>query len=139
MGGAYDNCPSVPNPRLEDADDDGVGDACEPPEWSPKLVVDRNRIERSPLADATVCDVVRRALILLHRSGGEFTVSTDECIADDFPGTVLAFGAEPEMGRGMWIVVRGVNPFGNGTYDDPSLSHKESRDAEIDVSPLSCP
>ena len=84
-------------------------------------------------------DVVRGNLAVLRGSGGDFTVATDGCIAENLGATALSHtGDNPPSGSGFWYLVRGVATAGNLTYDAPGNSQVGLRDAEIDASPVSC-
>jgi hypothetical protein len=91
-----------------------------------------------PLAAAY--DLVRGSLGLLHSFGGDFSVSTEACLANDQADTsYLDSGAPPAVGDGFWYLVRGVDCGGAGTYDESGGSQVGSRDAEIAASASSCP
>ena len=73
------------------------------------------------------------------RSDGNFTVSTRECIVDDYPATHIVDELKPPEDEGFWFLVRAVNALGAGTYDSWGPGQVGSRDAEIAASPAACP
>jgi hypothetical protein len=99
---------------------------------------DSQIIEWAPLSEAEGYDVVFGNLGLLRSTGGDFTAATQGCLAF---GTVLAsadFTNVPPLGQAFWALVRGENCAGAGSYDSGDAGQVDSRDAEIDASPLTC-
>jgi hypothetical protein len=92
----------------------------------------------SALAAAQHYDVVYGDLTQLLDSGGNFTISTLGCVADNSPSTSATFSDNPVAGRGFWILVRGNNCGGAGTYDGEA-GQVGSRDAGIAASSSACP
>jgi len=103
------------------------------------LAMENGGLSWSRVGTATGYDLVRGDLGALLASGGDFRVSTLECMADDLAGSALLDSAVPTAGSGFWYVARAVMPVGRGTYDSGSDSQVGSRDVEIDTSALSCP
>lgn len=87
---------------------------------------------------ATAYDLVRGPLSGLRSSGGNFTTSTNACLADDVAGTTFLDSALPVAADGFWYLVRGVTCVG-GPYDSSDPSQVGSRDAEINAAPSACP
>jgi len=136
--GATEQCNGV------DDDCDGTVDNAAPPAGSPDVDVTEPapgtaRIEWSALGSATGYDLVRGGLTNLEQSDGDFTVSTDACLAMDFPGTEVDDPAAPSAGTGVWYLVRARNCGGAESYDSGAPSQVGSRDAEIDASAGHCP
>jgi hypothetical protein len=102
------------------------------------LRVEEDRLEWSPLANASGYDVVRGDLGTLLRTGGDFTAATAECLADDYAPTVLPYAGVPARGQAFWFLARWVTPSQVGTFDSGGPGQVGLRDAEIDASPLGC-
>jgi hypothetical protein len=83
-------------------------------------------------------DVVRGDLGSLLDTGGDFTVATLDCLAEDRGSAFMDFGDDPAPGEGFWMLVREVIEGAGGTYDEPSGSQIGFRDAEIDAAAGSC-
>ena len=120
-----------------------IDDACgEPVPPGPVAGVTMNNgepaVEWSPIASALVYDVVYGDLGLLHSSGGDFTAATQGCMAYQASVTWARFDPIPGLGQGYWLLVRGDNCAGAGTYDSGDPAQKGSRDAEIEASGHSC-
>jgi hypothetical protein len=113
------------------------------PSGSPALVVSKGAawtdLSWTVLFGASAYDVVRGALGILRATGGDFTLATTTCLANDTPGTSAPDPATPPLSDGFWYVVRGASCGGPGTYDDASPSESGSRDAEIGGSAQACP
>ena len=92
----------------------------------------------SAVPDAQTYDVVGGDLGLLRSSGGSFTATVLGCVASHTAGTSADFTNTPAPGEAFWILVRGDNVEGNGTYDSGTPAQATSRDAAINASPLSC-
>ena len=92
----------------------------------------------SPVPDAQTYDVVAGDLGVLHYANGSFTASVLMCVASNTAETSVDFARTPSPGYGYWILVRGDNTEGSGTYDSGAASQAASRDAGIDASPNSC-
>ena len=92
-----------------------------------------------PGADATGFDVVRGDLPVLVSSGGDFTNSTLDCLADDYPATSIANGDAPGIGDGYWYLVREVRSGGPASYTSEGAGELPGRDAEIVASGADCP
>jgi N-acetylneuraminic acid mutarotase len=88
---------------------------------------------------AAAYDVVRGGLNLLRSSGGNFTTSTQACLANDQVGTSAFDPAAPAVADGFWYLLRGSSCGGAGTYDESVASQIGGRDAEINASPNTCP
>jgi hypothetical protein len=80
-------------------------------------------------AGATGFDVVRGDLGTLRSSGGNFSLATQECVSGHHTTTSLPVSDVPASGDGFWLLIRGVNCGGSGSYDSAP------RDAGI----LACP
>lgn len=93
----------------------------------------------APVTGATGYDVVRGALSTLLAGAGNFTSATDVCVGPHVSGTSLANSHVPTAGDADWLLIRGYNPCGVGTYDDGAPSQVGSRDAGIAASPNACP
>jgi hypothetical protein len=132
-----DNCPGIPNPEQTDADLDGHGAACDcldsdPAAWtspseSSGLSLDRGAGETvilswdDPSAQAgpgTVHDIVTGSLAALRAQGG-FAGAT--CAASGVaaaPATIPL--GDPATGDAAYMLVRGRNPCGSGSYGNGS-------------------
>ena len=114
------------------------------PAGSPALTLSKvgpdTQLSWPQLAGAAWYDVVRGDLKLLRSSSGDFTTATEECMADNVSGDPpsLLLTEFPDPGEGFWILVRGANCKGEGSYDTGALSQVGSRDFEIDAS-FVCP
>jgi N-acetylneuraminic acid mutarotase len=78
-------------------------------------------------------DMFAGSLAALRQGGGDF--STGSCLASDlnFNAFDLSTIPPPPPGDGLYIIVRGRNPCGTGTYGSPH------RDQSAAASPLACP
>jgi|RhiMethySRZTD1v2_1073278.scaffolds.fasta_scaffold136251_3 hypothetical protein len=92
----------------------------------------------SPVPDAQTYDVVGGDLGLLRSSGSSFTATVLGCLAPRTAETSVNFANTPAPGEAFWILVRGDNAEGNGTYDSMGTGQLASRDAGINASSLSC-
>ena len=90
------------------------------------------------LPDAQTYDVVGGDLRLLRSSGTSFTVTVFGCVVPHTAEASVNFANTPAPGEAFWILVRGDNVDGNGTYDVMGTGQVASRDAGINASGLSC-
>lgn len=88
--------------------------------------------------NATSYDVVRGDVASLIASGGNFTVATTECLANNSTNTSMIYQGVPDAGEAFWFLVRAAQCGGLGSYDSGFLSQVGSRDAEIDASSGAC-
>jgi len=108
-------------------------------ELTPEMTVGEDRLQWTPIPDATGYDVVRGDLGTLLGTRGDFTAATEKCLADDYAPTVLPYTDVPPRGRASWFLVRGVTPSQVGTFDLDGAGQVGLRDAEIEASPFACP
>jgi len=92
----------------------------------------------TPLARAETYDVVRGDLGLLHSSGGDFSVATTDCLANDYSSTSLDDLAVPAAGSGFFYLVRGANCSGAGSYDSIGAGQVASRDPGVAAAAIIC-
>ena len=104
----------------------------------PPLFVSRSRLSWLTALNAVSYDIVRGDLQTLHTSGGNFTLATQQCLANDTLSTDLDSPETPLPGQGEWFLVRGVSTSGAMTYNSPGNSQVGSRDAEIAASAGAC-
>jgi hypothetical protein len=88
---------------------------------------------------ATAYDLIRGSLGLLRSTGGDFSAATDVCLESKDPATVHADEDVPAAGESYWYLARGASCGGAGSYDSAGPGQVGSRDAEVDISPGSCP
>lgn len=105
----------------------------------PPLFVGKTQLEWLASLGATSYDVVRGDLLTLRATGGNFSLATTECLANNLAGTQLPSSAEPAAGGGYWFLVRGVGSGGPMTWDEPGSTQAGSRDAEISAAAATCP
>jgi hypothetical protein len=104
------------------------------------LLVDKSSLSWSAAPGAVSYDLVRGDIQTLASSGGDFTLATDTCLADDLPGTSFDFPDVPPAGTGYWFVVRGVTASGAMTYQPlEGPTQVGVRDDEINAATGSCP
>jgi hypothetical protein len=134
--------PASDDSTCNDIDDDCNGEVDEDvvaPSGTPVLRVDKTVLSWTAIAGATGYDVVRGGLGALRQTAGDFTTSTEECLANDLPDTSLPYAAMPSPGQGFWFLTRGMNCGGNGSYDSGASSQVGQRDGEIAASGSGCP
>jgi hypothetical protein len=119
--------------------------AADDPAWtsygiaSVALRVEAERLIWNPSPrDGDLYDVVRGDLGLLRSTNGNFAVATKMCIADNQDSTILSETVTPNVGEGVWYLVRIIRPAGNGTYDSCADSQVAFRDPGIAASGVDC-
>jgi hypothetical protein len=83
-------------------------------------------------------DIVTGDLDDLWGSRGDFTTAR-ACLANDTSTTTLENPTIPNLGRGIWFLVRSVYSWGNGTYDSDSRAQVGRRDFELNTAANGCP
>ena len=122
--------------------DDRIVDNAAPPGPATQLTVSpgpgQADLHWSGPVGAAGWDVVRGWLDSLSASGGNFTTSTDVCLANNTTAAGTNDAASPP-GNGFWYLVRPVNCGGAGSWNSGAPSQSGSRDEEISQSGRSCP
>ena len=97
-------------------------------------------IDAAPLAQNVTINAQQQSRIFnITAFGGDFTLATTDCGAENFNGTQLVYpGSEPDPGDGRWYLVRAVTSGVNQSYDEPGTTQVGLRDAEIDAAPAAC-
>ncbi len=102
-----------------------------------RLSLGDDELSWTPMSTSSGYDVVRGDLATLRELGGNFTLATEGCVADDhLEGTTLAYVEIPEPGAGHWFLVRAGAA---GTYDTATDAQVAPRDDGINASPAACP
>jgi hypothetical protein len=91
------------------------------------------------VSGATGYDVTRGSLVPLRLSGGDFSVSTTSCVANNLGATTIDHALAPTAGQGFWYVIRALNCGGNASYNSGAPKQVASRDAGIAASGNGCP
>jgi hypothetical protein len=104
-----------------------------------ELTVEPAQLSWLSAGGAATFDVVKGDLAMLRGSGGDFSLATDGCVANDVGDTSQPFDDTPAAGQGIWFLVRGVSPAGPSTFQSLSGYPESLRDAEIDAAAASCP
>ncbi|HET8948019.1 MAG TPA: hypothetical protein VFQ07_13655 [Candidatus Polarisedimenticolia bacterium] len=92
----------------------------------------------APVAGADDYDVVFGAIGPLRATGGDFSIAMRGCFATRGVVTNALSGTPPPVGEAYWVLVRGNNDAGAGTYDSGDPGQVGSRDAGIEAAPLLC-
>jgi hypothetical protein len=94
----------------------------------------------SPLANATWYDVETGSLSALRAAHGDFSQATSGCAVSRTTSTTATVSvADPPPGQSVWLLVRGADCRGHGSWDSGAPSQHGSRDAGIAASGLVCP
>lgn len=96
-------------------------------------------LDWSPVPGATGYDVVQGDLPTLRETGGDFTLATADCIADDVASPPVQDSLPLAIDEARWYVVRATNGPAAGSYDSGSPRQVGSRDLEIADSAPACP
>ena len=110
-----------------------------PPSMAIDLTVTVSGLSWTASPTAVTYDVILGDLNALSASAGNFTSSTQLCLANDLGSQNLSTAAVPAPGLGYWYLVRGVRLGGtdNDTYDEGG-GQVGSRDAEVAASSAGC-
>lgn len=84
-------------------------------------------------------DTVYGDLTLLRGSSGNFQLATLGQVVCGTPSLSFTQSGNPSPGNGFWILERGRNCGGAGTYNSGAASQVASRDAAIVASGNDCP
>ncbi|MFN7967536.1 MAG: hypothetical protein U0V87_17815 [Acidobacteriota bacterium] len=111
---------------------------------TPRITMDKPssttvRVSWPAVPAATAYDVLAGNVSTLLSSGGDFSVSTTVCLADNQGATYFIDSSASPSGSGQWYLARAINCAGNSTYDTLGGSQVGLRDAEIAVSAGACP
>ena len=145
IAGAAQCTPGAPSVEVCDGADnncDGVIDNVPPPAGALVLTVTTTTLSWSPDPGSIRYDLVRGDLAALRNTGGNFTISTNACLANNLHQMSFAYTVAPANGSAFWFLVRGITSGcggGNGTYDTGAPSQVHPRDAGINASPAACP
>jgi N-acetylneuraminic acid mutarotase len=124
-----------------DDDCDGTTDNAAPPPIMTSLRMhgDAIGLEWEATAMSQSYDVVFGELVTLRSTGGDFALATSGCVTANSGVASAVFEPMPNPGEGFWLIVRGRNCAGPGTYDSGGPAQVGSRDSGISASPLACP
>jgi len=103
------------------------------------LHVDPVRVSWSAAPGAVGYDVIRGSVETLLGSAGDFTLATEECLADDVGDTFVDYSAEPPPGSGFWFLARCVGLDGPMTWQTLAGNQDGARDEEIAAAVGVCP
>jgi hypothetical protein len=135
--GALEICDGLDN-DCSGVADDGIA----PPSGTLTVAVAKSGIDATaswpPVSGATAYDAVEGSLGVLRATAGDFTSAVTVCVANDDVATSATFQTSPSPGGGVFMVVRGGNCGGAGSYDEGG-TQQGSRDAEIAASGAACP
>ena len=135
--GALETCNGL------DDDCSGIVDDAVPPAGAPEIgaakLSGNTLLSWPPVPAATNYDVIRGDLVALSSTTGDFSQSTDLCLANDSPASTAIDGAIPAEGEGFWYLVRPANCAGPGSFDGRDGGQVAPRDPGIDASASSCP
>jgi N-acetylneuraminic acid mutarotase len=91
------------------------------------------------LVGVSAYDVTKGSLEALRLSGGDFSLATTGCLANDITLATTDDTEVPAPGSGFWYLVRVTGCGTAGTYNTEAASQAGSRDAEIAASGGACP
>jgi hypothetical protein len=104
-----------------------------------RLVMAGKDIGWNAVNGAVSYDIVHGDLGGLLASGGDFTASTDLCVADDATTAGVQFLGDPPPGTWWWFIGRANIPAGYVTYDSWGPGQIRPRDAAINAAASACP
>ncbi len=104
-----------------------------------EVMLDPSQIRWTTLAQSPTFDVVRGDVDTLFNTGGDFTLATTQCFANDVTTFSIASGDDPVPGEMFWYAVRPATATGLGTYDSGGTAQVGLRDSEITGSGVDCP
>jgi len=113
-----------------------AGSPPELPTMSPLLTMQGDSLNWTPGAGGY--DVVSGDLDMLRAIGGDFSIATTECLANDELMSTLDDASVPLPGDTAFYVVRPTNCSGSGSYDTSDDSLVAGRDAGIEAAPITC-
>jgi hypothetical protein len=135
--GAVEACNSI------DDDCSGVVDDAVRPAGVPIVAADEDYgdtvLSWAAVPGATGYDVVRGSLSALSASAGDFSRSTDSCLANNAAPSTIRDHSTPAEDEGFWYLVRPSNCGGAGSFDGGGSRQVAPRDPGIAASPSSCP
>ena len=115
---------------------------CTPLIDTPALDLDNDgadaELSWTAVAGATAYDAVRGDLSVLRTTLGDFATATDECLANNEPGTTLTYAGNPPPGEGYWFLVRGAD-CGGGSWESGGAGQVGLRDPEVEAAVAACP
>lgn len=104
-----------------------------------RLGVAPSAVQWDPMPEATAFDVVLGDVQNLRQTGGNFSVATTACVANDRSGTWAPYSGTPLPGRAFWFLGRDIEGTVAGSYDPGDAAQVGSSDAGIAASPARCP
>jgi hypothetical protein len=141
--GGVDSCqPGAPGQEVCDGFDnncDGYVDNGPAPASSIEVTLSGSQITWSVLPDTAMWDIAYGSLGLLSATQGAFSTATIGCLAHRTPTPEFVASLTPAAGEGIWVLARGYNCAGAGSYDDGGAgSQIQPRDAEMNTAPNGC-
>ncbi|ANM31031.1 hypothetical protein ABI59_17815 [Acidobacteria bacterium Mor1] len=106
---------------------------------SVEVLVARDRVDWCTTPRATGYDLIRGDLDALRSTGGDYSVATSECLADDSLAGGVAYPDAPPPGSGYFFFARRGTRDGAGSYDGPGPGQIAPRDGGIAASGSGCP
>ncbi len=104
-----------------------------------RLTMTGSALSWSAYPGASAYDLQRGNLAQLKSSGGDFSASTESCLADSQAERSFTDAATPSSGDGYWYLVRAVAGGENETYQSLASSQQGVRDEEIGSASGRCP